>query len=332
MADADCFAQFINTFIKKYSLKSRPFFISGESYGGMRAVLLADKLIKYYSKTPAGLLLFSPMLDYSYDMDNSDPTMTMIYALSLPSMTAAAYYHKKLSKELLIQPMQKVINASAEWAMSSYLSALNNLESLNSKYSDEILPNLIKFTGLDKDTIEHYNYKVPVNIFLQQLLVNEKQYMGMYDSRYTLNYPENGNIADAADPFWAEEGQRSSKALKKHYTNDLKINTNLDYIDVNTEAAEKWIWQSADEAMYSVQVVSLLNKLITKYPEINCFTASGYFDLCIPFKAQQFVVDHLQLPKELSKNINRISITRGTSCTQIRMREKIFSEMLKFLH
>jgi carboxypeptidase C (cathepsin A) len=96
--DIEITADFVRLFVTQYERWLSPQFLAGESYGTARAVGAARRLQDRDGLYVNGLILLSSALNLgtiSFDPGNDLP-----YALSLPSYTAVAQYHGKLSRRL----------------------------------------------------------------------------------------------------------------------------------------------------------------------------------------------------------------------------------------
>ncbi len=96
----------VGDFIQQYTTRSHrwscPKFIIGESYGTTRAAGLSTYLQDRHGMYLNGLMLISSILNFStarFDAGNDLP-----FLLFLPTYTATAWYHKKLSPELQTGP------------------------------------------------------------------------------------------------------------------------------------------------------------------------------------------------------------------------------------
>ena len=84
--DTDALADFVRLYLIKSARMLSPVFLMGESYGGFRAASLARALQKSGTNSPSGVVLISPVLEFSllYGEDY-DP---LSWALGLPSLAA----------------------------------------------------------------------------------------------------------------------------------------------------------------------------------------------------------------------------------------------------
>jgi carboxypeptidase C (cathepsin A) len=89
--DADALAEFVRVFLARAGRALAPVALVGESYGGFRSVLLAERLLRA-GIAVRGLVLISPALEFS--MLRANPYTLLPLALVLPSLAAAHIEHQ----------------------------------------------------------------------------------------------------------------------------------------------------------------------------------------------------------------------------------------------
>src|SRR5205823_5518883 len=93
----------VGSFIRAYTTKNQrwlsPKFLAGESYGTTRAAGLSQYLLESEGIDLNGIILLSTVLDFTTIA--LAPNNDLPYPLYLPTYTALATYHKKLSAELM---------------------------------------------------------------------------------------------------------------------------------------------------------------------------------------------------------------------------------------
>ena len=119
--DARLAAEFIRCYITRYARWLSPKFIAGESYGATRAAALSGYLQNNINMYLSGLILISPALNFQTLRFN--PGNDLPCVLYVPTYTATALYHKKLSPELPTSPERSRKQAEA-WAEREYAAAL----------------------------------------------------------------------------------------------------------------------------------------------------------------------------------------------------------------
>ncbi len=114
LEDISSMGSFIRNFLSKYERWASPKFLAGESYGTTRAAGLSKLLQDRYRIYINGIFLISAVLNFGsndYYVGNDLPR-----ALYIPSFTAAAWYHKKLTPELQAD-LKKTLAESEKFAL-----------------------------------------------------------------------------------------------------------------------------------------------------------------------------------------------------------------------
>jgi carboxypeptidase C (cathepsin A) len=96
--DVESVGDFIRLYITRFKRWDSPKFLAGESYGTTRAAALSGYLQDRHGINLNGIVLVSSVLNFGtirFEEGNDLP-----YALFLPTYTAVAWYHKKLSPDL----------------------------------------------------------------------------------------------------------------------------------------------------------------------------------------------------------------------------------------
>ena len=102
--DTDALADFVRLYLIKSARMLSPVFLIGESYGGFRAASLARALQKSGTNSPSGVVLISPVLEFSllYGEDYNP----LSWALGLPSLAAV-----NLEKKGITTPRRPCLRA-----------------------------------------------------------------------------------------------------------------------------------------------------------------------------------------------------------------------------
>ena len=145
--DVQSMASFIRYFLTKYERWGSAKFLAGESYGTTRAAGLSKFLQDQYRIYINGLFLISPVLNFGtndYYIGNDLPR-----ALYLPSYTAAAWFHKKLSPELQ-SDLTKALKESEDFALNLYAPALLKGDWMSKPDQEKLAEKLSFYSGISK--------------------------------------------------------------------------------------------------------------------------------------------------------------------------------------
>jgi carboxypeptidase C (cathepsin A) len=143
--DLDTVGEFIRLYITRFNRWQSPKFIAGESYGGTRAAGLTHWLQDKHNLNLNGVILVSPAINFQtlrFDEGNDLP-----HILFLPTYTATAWYHKRLSKELQ-SDLKRTLAEAKKYAETEYTLALMKGDSLTETEKKAVAAKVAHFTGL----------------------------------------------------------------------------------------------------------------------------------------------------------------------------------------
>lgn len=295
--DIESVADFIRLYVSRYKRWRSPKFLVGESYGTTRAAGLADYLQQRHGMALNGLVLVSLVFDFQtleFDHGNDLP-----YLLFLPTYTATAWYHKRLSPDLQAD-LHAALAESVAFAEGEYATALMRGNRLSDERRTEIAHNLSRLTGLSAEYIERTNLRVRDGHFTRELLRDKWRIVGRLDSRFT-GIERNAVGAEATyDPASAFLTAAYSATLNDYVRSELNFSSDLPY---ETLAA---LWQKWDYSSHQNRYVSVsekLRKAMTENPWLRVYVASGYYDLATPFMATDYTLGRMELDPSLCGNI-----------------------------
>lgn len=293
--DIKSVAEFIRLYLTRNQRWESPKFIIGESYGTTRAAGLAGYLHDEYFVSINGLALISAVLNFqSIDFSAGND---LSYLLFLPSYTATAWYHKKLSPELQANFFD-TIRAVREFVVNDYSLALFKGDLLAQSEKHRIVNQLTRFTGLSPEYIERSNLRIEMLRFAKELLRDQRRTVGRFDSRFR------GIDADAVGEQF--EYDPSADAIFGAFTSTMN-----QYMEVDL----KWVKDAHYKILANVQpwdygkgnqylnVAETLRSVMTKNPYLRVFVGNGYYDLATPFFATEYTFNHLGLDASLMNHV-----------------------------
>ena len=293
--DIKSVAEFIRLFITKNNRWLSPKFLAGESYGTTRAVGLAQCLQDDMQIYVNGVILLSSIL-YFQVAEMGQKTNDLTFLLYLPAYTATAWYHQKLSTELQ-QDFQRTLLDVRQFALGPYAIALLQGDLLSDEQKEEIAGKLSLYTGLTKQTIKEKNLRIGLWDFMQELLYQEKEVVGRFDSRFKgglLGMKEQ----DFYDPSYEAVGGLFTSCLNDYLKQELGCIREDPYqILANVFP---WNWGVSNAYL---DVSTCLRSMMIRNPSLQVLVASGYYDLATPFSAADYTFMHLNLPPALRSHI-----------------------------
>lgn len=301
-ADVRAFGQFVSRYITTFGRWNSPKFLFGESYGTPRSAMLVNYLQKQGIGIN-GVVLLSSILDFSLDWDiNFSPTTIgggdWAFPLYLPTEAAASWYHHALPGP---PPALAALLPEVEaFAMGEYLNALAQGSKLSPSEFDDVVAKLHQYTGLSEQYIRLSNLRIPYWRYATELFRDSGVMLGRYDSRYTSFNLDRINDRPPFDP--ADSAiEAAFVATGNYYMRQvLGYQTTLIYRPV-INVFPQWDWKH--NGALPTNTAQDLAAAMAFDPNLQIFSANGYFDFATPFWATVYTLNHLMLPPQLQKNI-----------------------------
>jgi len=296
--DLQSVGEFIRLYTTRFQRWPSPKFLAGESYGTTRAAGLSGYLQDQQGMNLNGIILISSILNFetaSFDNGND-----LAYPLFLPTYTATAWYHKKLSPDLQAD-LQKTLAEAKEFAIGAYTHALMQGNRLGLEEQRAIAKRLARYTGLSEDYVLRANLRVSIQRFVKELLRSERMTVGRYDSRLK------GRDLDAVgerpeyDPSYAAVQGPYTATFNSYIRKELKYDSDLPY-EILTGQVQPWNYGTARNRY--LDMAPTLRQAITKNPALHVFVANGFYDLATPFFATEYTFSHLGLDPALVRNVS----------------------------
>lgn len=292
----------VGDFVRLYLTRNErwvsPKFLAGESYGTTRAAALSKYLLEEQGVYLNGITLISTILNFEtarFAIGNDLP-----YILFLPTYTAAAWYHKKLSGDLQSGDLQHAVQEARKFAGGPYKDALMKGSELGAEGRKEMVQQVAKFTGLPPEYVDEANLRISIFRFTKELLRSEKLTVGRYDSRLE------GVDLDAAgerpeyDPSYAAVQGAFTAAFNAYIRDELNWKTDMPY-EVLTAKVQPWNYSEFTNVY--VDVAERLRSAMSQNQFMRVLQMNGYYDLATPFFATEYTFDHLGLDSKLRGNV-----------------------------
>ncbi len=297
--DLESVGEFIRLYITRNARWSSPKFLAGESYGTTRAAALSGHLQDSLGINLNGIVLLSSVLNFGvirFDAGNDLP-----YPLFLPTYTAAAWYHKKLPKDLQAGGLLKAVEESKRFATGPYLLALAQGDAISADERAAVVKNLARLTGLSPQYIEESNLRVRAGRFEKELLRDRRRTLGRYDSRLEGVDEDAAGSGPEYDPSYSSVQGAFTAAWNQYVRTELKFESDLPY-EVLTGRVNPWSY-SEFENRY-VNVADTLRDAMTQNPALKVFVGAGYYDLATPFYSAEYTLNHMGLDPKLRDHIS----------------------------
>ncbi len=303
--DIASFGEFIRMYITRNERWSSPLYLFGESYGTTRSAGLSNYL-QEHGISLNGIVLLSSILRFNTvetTVGNDEA-----YALTLPTYTMIAWYHKKLPQDLM-QDRDKTRAEVEKWVMSDYLPALQKGDTLSTQERSTIIDQISRYTGLSKADVDQANLRIDVRQFTHRLLADQKLRVGRLDGRYTGPDP-NGYLET---PFYDPSSSASTPPFTSVYNDyirrELGYKTDMPYNVMSREANQNWDWGKGIEGM--PDTATELRAAMVKDPFLEILVMEGFYDLATPYFASTYTMNHMDLGDPYHGNISYATYDAG---------------------
>ena len=302
-SDLTSVADFIRLYTTRNSRWGSPKFIIGESYGTTRAAGLSGELAQRQRMNVNGIMLVSTVLNFetiSFAHGNDLP-----YVLYLPTYTAAAWYHKKLSPDLQQLPLAEVVAKAETFADGDYNHALLLGSALPADAHRSVVKETARLTALSEEFIERANLRPPMGRFAGELLRAENRIIGRFDARYKGYVRDrlSGNME--YDPTTEAIASVFASTFNQYVRAELNYKSDLPY-----EILTSLQWDWGEQNRY-LNVAETLADSLTRNPYLRVHVSSGLYDLATPWSAVRYTLNHLQVDPDLAKNITLDTYAAG---------------------
>lgn len=303
--DIKSIGEFIRIFITRHERWDSPKYLGGESYGTTRAAGLAGYLHNDLNMYINGIILISSILNFQ-TINDINGGNDFPYIFFLPSYTATAWYHKKLSDDLQ-KNLEATLKESQDFALNEYASALMHGDLLSIEKRNQIIEKLARYTGLSQGFITRSNIRISTSRFTKELLRENMRTVGRFDSRLTgidsdasgESFEYDPSLNDIIGAFTATFNQYVRKELNWKNEEEYKILTSIG----------PWNWGTASSQCLNAS--ETLREVMTKNPTLKVFVGSGFFDLATPYFGTEYTFNHLGLDPHLKNQIKMYYYVAG---------------------
>jgi carboxypeptidase C (cathepsin A) len=234
------------------------------------------------------------------------PGLDRHYINYLPSYAATAWYHHKMPN-----PPATVEQAAAEaraFAEGPYASALERGQTISPEERDSVARQMSALTGLSTDFIERANLRVDLSRFRKELLRDERETIGRYDSRYTGVDPDAAGESPEYDASDTAISGAFIGTLQSYLANDLGYQTDMPYrLSASDADGFKWDWQhKAPGVRFTLNnpdtALDLAAAMRTN-PYLKVLSLNGWYDMATPFFGTEYDLNHMMLEPAQQRNL-----------------------------
>jgi len=302
--DARAVGDFIRLYLTRAQRWQSPKYLTGESYGTTRASVLAADIQSRLGVFLDGVVLVSPILQFqttSFEVGND-----VVYPLYLPSYTATAWHHKKLSGPLAAD-LSAAVAASEVFARTEYTLALMEGSDLAPARRDAVAQRLSELTGLSKAYILLCDLRPTLGQFTKELLRDRGLTVGRLDSRYTGVDRSAVRETPEYDPSYAAIQGHYTAALNTYVRGTLKFESDLNY-EILTGNVHPWNYPQRNRY---ANVAESLRSAMSFNPNLRVLALSGHYDFATPQYAMRYTIAHMGLSAAQRARISQVFYASG---------------------
>jgi carboxypeptidase C (cathepsin A) len=279
--DLDGLAAFVMRWLKEKNRLVSPKFFVGESYGGFRGPLLAEKLQTDQGIGLRGLVLISPVLDFAWM--NQPAHAPWVHVTRLPSMAAAAMERKAdVDREALRDVEQ--------YASGPYLTDL--MRGLQDREAVErVSTRVAELTSLDPALVRQLAGRVDMATFQREFQRRNREVVSAYDADVA-GYDPNPTSAQARyeDPVLSAMTAPLTSAILDHLGRTLNYKPEGRYNLLNGSISGAWRW---GRGRGQPENISELRQSLALDPKLRVLVAHGFTDLVTPYFASQLLLNQV---------------------------------------
>jgi carboxypeptidase C (cathepsin A) len=293
--DASTMVEFVRLYLTRVGRLLAPVLLTGESYGGFRAALIADRLLSS-GIAVRGAVLVSPALEFSMLRANRFSVIPL--ALLLPSL-AVANWELRDGPGGSLEPLAEV----ERFARGDYLLHLTAGISDDAKIDAA----LARYTGLAADVIKRHHGRISQRTFTRQFERRTDRLLSSYDATVSTPAPRDGGIH--FDPILDRAVTALEPAFGQYVRSELGYKTDLPYLLLNREISEHWDYGTSATRQGFAGALNELQKARTQRPQFAVLIVHGYTDLVTPYSISRYLIDQLA-PIETARPIE-LRVYRG---------------------
>jgi carboxypeptidase C (cathepsin A) len=271
-ADIKYLAEWLSTFVSRYSRWTSPKYLIGESYGTNRVSGLALELQNRQWMFLNGVVLVSPTI---LGIERTGP---VDMASRLPYYAATAWYHKMLPADLQNKDLTEILPEVEEFTINELVPAMTRGGSLEDDKRKIIAAKMSRYSGLKEKVILQRNLYIPAQFFWKELLRDKGYSVGRLDSRYVgIDKQDGGDTVDynAELISW---NHAFSPAMNYYLRDHLNYKTDLKYYMFGPVSP----WDRTGD-----RTGENLRLAMAENPFMHVMVQSGYYDgACDYFNAK----------------------------------------------
>ncbi|NNF69960.1 MAG: peptidase S10 [Acidimicrobiia bacterium] len=301
--DLESIGEFMSRWLSNQGRWASPVFIAGESYGGFRGGKLARLLPEGFGIGLSGVVLISPALEWA-PLNPSDYDV-LPWVDKLPTMAAAALFHGKSRAFAEGTDLDEVFATAEEFATSDYVAFLTRGAGMEPAERDRILGRLADMLGLPTDLVVVAEGRIPMTVFVRELLRSDGKVVGLYDATITAHdpFPDRQTFA-GPDPTLAGIEAAYTAAINQQLREHIGVETDRQYHLLSMEVFQGWKIDMERHAFeHHVGATDDLRYGIALNPDLKVFITHGRYDLVTPYYSAERMRNLMRLDPDVGERL-----------------------------
>ncbi len=280
--DAEAVAKVIALYLSRNGRSFSPKYIAGESYGGFRAVKVAQVLRRDQGIAVNGIVMVSPFVDGTLIFGGTRYPLGA--ALQLPSLAATELERKGAFNAQTIAEAEK-------FALTDYLTTLAGPPPQGDA-ARAFYKRVAQISGLPEDVVARTRGFIR-EAYLKHLRSPEGKIVSRYDATFAVDdpYPEQDS-ARAPDPQLEGLTRAYGGAFSAYARDELGFKTDLTYVLLSNDIVGRWNWGDGG-GRATASIADDVRELLALVPSFRLLATHGYADMVTPYAVTRYMLDHL---------------------------------------
>jgi carboxypeptidase C (cathepsin A) len=301
--DLESLCEFMSRWLSSHGRWGSPVFIAGESYGGYRVGRLVRMLQESTGIGLSGAILISPALEIGLLASGDYDVLSWVDLV--PTMAGAAAHHGRSRAFEPGTPLEDVQGAAEEFATGDFAAFLTRGASMPADERERVLTRLADLVGLPVDFVTRAEGRIPINVFVRELLRDERKVLGLYDATITVTdpFPDRDSFA-GPDPTLSGFGPAFTTAVNRQLRTEIGVETDREYMLLSYEVNADWkndapqhFFAPPEGATDDFRYGLALN------PHMKAFITHGRFDLVTPYYTSDRLRNLMRLDPAMAERI-----------------------------
>ncbi len=284
---------FVETWLRAQGREASPRYLLGESYGTLRAAMMAGRLSETLPLN--GVMLMGQALNMIETSQR--PGNIVSYATNLTALTAVAAFHGRI--ETGGRPVSALVDEAWTFGMGEYLDALRHGRDLPEDRRQAVARRLEGLTGISADYYLDHRLIISKQDFCAELLRDQGLILGVYDARYSGPAPSKGERAK--DPF-GKVNAMIGPLMRRHFSENLGVTLPLDEYRGGAPRLGPWGYEPTmragggpfDDFDYDLGI----EKAMAARPDFRLLVGTGLYDTTTTVGPARYLAAQASYPRE----------------------------------